>query len=47
MYDDMGIATLLFNHPTRGIIPIINVIPISIDNDDDHHETLVIRQTKK
>ena len=30
----------------RAIVPIINRIPISIDNDDDHHEVLVKRQTK-
>ena len=27
-------ATLIFNWPTRGIMPIINRILISIDNDD-------------
>ena len=39
-------ATLLFNHPTRGIMPIIYRILIRIDNGDDHHEALVKRQTK-
>ena len=39
-------ATLLFNHPTRGIMPIINRISISIDNDDKHHKAIVTRQTK-
>ena len=39
-------ATLLFNHPTRGIMPLINIPPISIDNDDEHHKALLERQTK-
>ena len=38
-------ATLLFNHPTRGIMPILNRLPIGIDNDDEHHKALVQRQT--
>ena len=37
---------LLFNQPTRGIMPIINRIPISKDNDDEHHKALLWRQTK-
>ena len=39
-------ATLLFNHLTRGIMPIINRPLISIDNDNEHHKALVKRQTK-
>ena len=34
-------ATLLFNHPTMGIMPIINRVLISKDNDDECHKTLV------
>ena len=34
-------ATQLFNQPTRGIMPIINRILISIDNDYKHHQVLV------
>ena len=40
-------ATLLFNCPTRGIMPIINTVLISIDNDDEHHKAFIVRQTKK
>ena len=39
-------ATLLFDQPTRSFVPIINRIPISIANDDEHHKTLVKSQTK-
>ena len=39
-------STLLLNCPSRGIIPIINRVPISIDNDDEHHKALGKRQTK-
>ena len=31
-------TTLLFNHHTRGIMPIINRAPISIDSGDEHHK---------
>ena len=27
-------ATMLFNHPIRGIMTVINRMPIGIDNDD-------------
>ena len=37
---------LLFNHPIHGIVPIINRIPINSDNDEDHYEALVRRQTR-
>ena len=33
-------TTLLFNHPTRSIMPIVNGLPVSIDNDDEHHKAL-------
>ena len=39
-------ATLLSNHLTRGIMPIINRVLLSIVNDDEHHKVLVERQTK-
>ena len=39
-------AILLFNHPTGGIMPIINNAQISIDSDDEHYKALVKRQTK-
>ena len=39
-------ATLLFNLITRGIMPIINRVPICKDNDGEHHKVLVERQTK-
>ena len=39
-------ARLLFNHPTRGIMPIINRILLSMDDDDEYHEALVEKQTK-
>ena len=37
-------ATLLFNLPIQGIMPIINRLPINSDNDDDeHYEALIHR----
>ena len=39
-------ATMLFNYPIRGIMPVINRLPMGIDNDDEHHKVLIIRQTK-
>ena len=39
-------ATLLFNHPICGIMPIMNRLPINLDNDDEHYEALINRQTK-
>ena len=37
---------MLFNHPIRGIMSIINRPPIGIDNDGEHHEAVTKRQTK-
>ena len=37
---------LLFNHPIRGIIPIINRPLIGLNSDSDHYEALVRRQAK-
>ena len=39
-------ATLPFNHPIQGIVPIINLLPINSDNDDEHYLMLVNRQAK-
>ena len=39
-------ATLLFNHPRQGIMLIIKRIPVKSDNDEDHYEALVKRQTR-
>ena len=39
-------ATLLFNYPTRGIMQIVNRLPLSRDNADDHNKALVKRQTR-
>ena len=36
----------LFNHPIRGIMPIINRPPVNSNNDDEYCGTLVKRQTK-
>ena len=41
-----SLATLLFNQPTRGVMPIINRKLVSIDNGDKHCKALVKRQTK-
>ena len=38
--------TILFNCPIRGILPIINRPPVVIDNDEEHHEVIIERQTK-
>ena len=38
-------AMLLFNHPVRGTMPIINRLLIGTDDDDDeHHKALVDRK---
>ena len=39
-------ATLLFNCPIRGIMPIINRPPIGLNNNDKHYEASVKRQMK-
>ena len=39
-------ATLLFNHPGHGIMPMIDRKPVSVDNDDEHHKKLMDRQGK-
>ena len=39
-------AMLLFNHPIRGIMSVINRPPIGLNNDDDHCDALIKGQTK-
>ena len=39
-------AMLLFNHPVRGIMPVMDRPPININNDDEYHQTLMHRQGK-
>ena len=39
-------AMLLFNHLVRGIMPVMDRLPINIDNDDEHNQTLMHRQGK-
>ena len=39
-------ATMLFNCPIRGIMPVINRPPFSTNNDDDHHKVLIDRQNR-
>ena len=39
-------ATMLFNHPTTGIMPIINRPVVGRDNDEEHYEALIKRQTE-
>ena len=39
-------AIMLFNHPIRGIMWVINRLPFGIDNDDEHHKAIIKRQTK-
>ena len=39
-------ATMLFNHPIIGRLPVINRPPVGIDNDQEHYEVIVKRQTK-
>ena len=39
-------ATLLFNCQVRGIMPVMNRLPINTDNDEEHHKALVNRQCK-
>ena len=35
-----------FNHPIKGIMPIINRPSVGIDNDKEHHKLITKRQTK-
>ena len=40
------LSHILFNHPVSGILPVISRLPIGINNDEEHYERLVNRQTK-
>ena len=37
---------MLFNNLIRGILPIINRPLVGIDNDQEHYEVILKRQTK-
>ena len=39
-------ATLMFNRPVSGIMPIINCKPLVEDCDDDHYAKIIERQQK-
>ena len=39
-------ATLLFNHLLRGILPVMDRLPINTDNDEEHHKVLTNRQCR-
>ena len=39
-------AVQIFNHPTKGIIPVDSRLPINLNNDNEHYKVLVKRQTK-
>ena len=41
-----NLATLLFNCPIRGIIPIISGPLLGVNNDEEHYEVLAYRQIK-
>ena len=44
--DSPSPATMLFNCPIRGIMPVINRLPTGIDNDDVHHKVIIKKQAK-
>ena len=39
-------ATMLFNCPIRGTLPVIKRSLVGIDNDQEHYEAIVKRQMK-
>ena len=41
-----SLATLLFNHLIRGIMPTLSRLPISSNNDDEHQEALAKNKQK-
>ena len=41
-----SLATLLFNHPVCGVIPVIDRKRVIVDNNDEHQTKLVYRQGK-
>ena len=42
----LSLATLLFNCPVCGVMPVLDRKPIGGDNDNEHHGKLVHRQHK-
>ena len=41
-----SLATLMFNRPVCGIMPVIDCKPLIEDCDDDHHAKIIKRQQK-
>ena len=41
-----NLGIILLNHPSRGIMSIISRPPVGVNNDEEHYEALVNRQTK-
>ena len=39
-------ATLLFNHLVRGIMLVMDMQPINVNNNDEHHKRLMHMQGK-
>ena len=39
-------ATMLFNHLIRGIMPIVNRLPVGSNNDEEHHSAFIDRQCR-
>ena len=39
-------ATLLFNHQTRGIMPILCRPPLNSNNNEEHYQALINRHIK-
>ena len=42
-----SLVTLLFNCPMNGIMPIVNRLPNSLNNDDEHCKALAKRKNTK
>ena len=42
----LSLATLIFNRPGHGIMPIVDCKPIRQGCDDDHHHKLVDQQQR-
>ena len=34
-------ATILFTHPMRGIMTVVNRLPIDSNSDEEHHNALI------
>ena len=39
-------ATMLFNCLIRGIMPVINKLPVGSNNDEEHYKVITDRQTR-